>query len=64
MSHGGVAKAVRLRKEVHPELYCTDARCLWKLSSGSCPKHPPAPEDYDDGRDDFGFAITMDDDEG
>ncbi len=39
MSHGSVAKSVRLRKESRPKLYCANARCLWRLSSGPCPKH-------------------------
>lgn len=27
-------------KRAHPELYCqADARCLWALSSGACPRH-------------------------
>ena len=36
---GSAAKQVRLRKERHPEKFCPDARCLWTLKSGPCPKH-------------------------
>ena len=38
-SHGSVAKKVRLHKEEHPERYCPNSKCLWRLSSGNCPKH-------------------------
>lgn len=31
-SHSSVAASVRRRKEAHPELYCVDVRCLWRLS--------------------------------
>lgn len=37
--YGSAAKQVRLRKERHPEKFCRDARCLWTLKSGPCPKH-------------------------
>lgn len=37
--HDSVAKRVRERKEKHPHLYCPHPRCLWRLSSGPCPKH-------------------------
>lgn len=45
-SHGSVAKAVREQKERHPQWYCPDPKCLWRLSSGRCPKHgePAAPK--------------------
>jgi hypothetical protein len=33
------AKAARLRKEARPELFCPERSCLWKASSGICPKH-------------------------
>lgn len=43
-THGAVAKAVRLHKQARPELYCDgNERCLWRLSSGPCPKHPVVP---------------------
>ncbi len=35
------AAMVRKRKEAHPELYCTDRRCLWRTGGGSCPRHKP-----------------------
>jgi hypothetical protein len=38
-SYGQVAAQVRRHKEAHPESYCGNARCLWNLASGSCPKH-------------------------
>lgn len=37
-THGSVAKKVREHKEAHPELYCSKPNCLWRLSSGPCPK--------------------------
>ncbi len=45
MSHGSTAKAVRLRKEAHPEWYCRESRCLWFTGSPErpgtpCKKHP------------------------
>jgi hypothetical protein len=30
---------VRKNKEAHPEKYCSNAKCLWRASSGPCPKH-------------------------
>jgi hypothetical protein len=33
------AKAARLNKEAHPERYCPTKDCLWRASSGQCPKH-------------------------
>lgn len=40
MTHGSVAKSVRLRKERHPEQYCAFKDCLWRLKRGTvCPKH-------------------------
>lgn len=39
MSHGAVAAKVRRDKEARPDHYCSDPRCLWRLSSGPCPKH-------------------------
>lgn len=38
MTRASVARRVRERKELRPELYCRF--CLWRLSSGPCPKHP------------------------
>jgi hypothetical protein len=43
MTHGSVAKKVRLSKEAHPERFCSAKGCLWRVSSGKCPKHPYAP---------------------
>lgn len=37
------AMAARLNKEAHPERFCPDERCLWRLSSGPCPKHQGGP---------------------
>ena len=36
MSHNSTAKAVRLRKEERPELYCIHRQCLHRAP---CPKH-------------------------
>jgi len=36
MSHNSTAKAVRLRKEERPELYCIHRECLYRAP---CPKH-------------------------
>jgi hypothetical protein len=30
---------VRKHKEAHPEKYCKNPKCLWRVSSGPCPKH-------------------------
>ncbi len=40
-----IAAKVRLEKEQHPERFCTDARCLWRVQHPGrpdtpCPKHP------------------------
>jgi len=43
VSHGSVAAKVRQEKEASPERFCSDPRCLWRLSSGPCPKHGKAP---------------------
>jgi hypothetical protein len=39
MSMKSVAAKVRAAKEKWPLRYCTNARCLWNLSHGPCPKH-------------------------
>jgi len=44
VTHATVAKKVRLDKERHPEDYCTDPTCLWRVRSKvhgdkPCPKH-------------------------
>lgn len=39
MTHGSVAAKVRAAKDKWPLRYCSDARCLWNLSHGPCPKH-------------------------
>lgn len=39
ITHGSVAKKVRLNKEAHPELYCPVGRCMWRTGGGRCPKH-------------------------
>jgi hypothetical protein len=49
MSHGSAAASARRHKERHPELYCSDPRCLWATArSGPCPRHPeplaPSPD--------------------
>jgi len=36
-THGSVAKAVRERKEKHPELYCR--LCQWMTGGGNCHRH-------------------------
>lgn len=36
MSHNSTAKAIRLRKEERPELYCIHRECLHRAP---CPKH-------------------------
>jgi hypothetical protein len=36
------AKAERLRKEKSPERFCPHPNCLWRASSGLCPKHQAA----------------------
>ena len=45
-TYAAVAGRVRRSKEAYPERYCADPRCLWRLSSGPCPKHSarPAPD--------------------
>jgi hypothetical protein len=43
-THGSAAKAARERKAAHPDKFCANARCLWRLSSGPCPKHPSEPK--------------------
>ena len=37
VSHGSVAKKVRLEKEAHPERFCKV--CLFRLRNGFCPRH-------------------------
>ena len=57
MSHASVAKAVRLHKDRHPELYCAVRVCLWRISDGvQCPKHssPPVGMQIDFGPVDLG----------
>lgn len=45
------AKMVREAKERRPLDYCANPRCLWRLSSGACPKHPiKKPRPIDDLR--------------
>jgi hypothetical protein len=41
MTHGSVAKAVRLSKEKHPEQFCPVPNCLWRTKGDytPCPKH-------------------------
>lgn len=38
-SRGQVAASVRANKDKHPEKYCHHRTCLWRKSSGPCPKH-------------------------
>lgn len=33
MTHGSVAKKVRLEKEAHPERFCSRRECLWRIIS-------------------------------
>lgn len=45
MSHNSVAASVRQSKEKHPELFCADPKCLWRVvkrngKSDPCRKHP------------------------
>lgn len=44
-THASVAATVRRNKELHPETYCADSRCLWNTRGGTkpCPKHPVKP---------------------
>lgn len=39
-SYGQVAASVAADKRKNPNRYCGDSRCLWRISSGICPKHP------------------------
>lgn len=44
-----IAAKVRLEKEQHPERFCRDPRCLWRVHHAGrpdtpCPKHPGAHE--------------------
>lgn len=47
-----VATAVRRSKERHPEHYCPNPRCLWRVVNGQtgevkpCPKHMEAKRDH------------------
>lgn len=34
-----VAARTRIEKEIHPERFCSEPRCLWALRSGPCPRH-------------------------
>jgi hypothetical protein len=58
MTHASVAASVRRAKEAHPENYCAEPRCLWRVVNGQtgeirpCPKHPTdvsrySPESHD-----------------
>lgn len=43
--HSSVAARERRAKEEHPELFCADRRCLWRVvrgdgSANPCRKHP------------------------
>lgn len=47
MTHGSVAKKARLDKERHPEDYCVNPTCLWRVVTKTgpprpCPKHTPS----------------------
>ena len=33
------AAKVAAHKEAHPELYCTQKRCLWRTADDYCPRH-------------------------
>lgn len=39
-SYGAVAASVAANKAKHPDKYCASPKCLWRLTSGPCPKHP------------------------
>lgn len=39
MTHGSVAKSVRLNKERQPEKYCGYWPCLYRTDAAFCPKH-------------------------
>lgn len=43
LTRGSVAKSVRLEKEAHPERFCKDSKCLWRVPTREgdqpCPKH-------------------------
>lgn len=60
MTRGSVAAKVRADKEEHPERYCSEPRCLWRIQkrdsrtargwiSDPCPKHTPTPKCDDPG---------------
>jgi hypothetical protein len=44
VSYRSTAAKVRQAKEAHPELYCPNARCLWRTGGGHCPRHETAAE--------------------
>lgn len=33
------AQHSRLQKEKQPDLFCANPKCLWRRTSGPCPKH-------------------------
>ena len=39
MTHGSVAKSVRLDKERNPKKYCMYHPCLYRTDAPFCPKH-------------------------
>jgi hypothetical protein len=43
MSRAQTAAKVAAHKNAHPELYCPDARCLWRTGGGRCPRHGGEP---------------------
>jgi hypothetical protein len=47
-----IAAKVREQKERHPERFCTDPRCLWRVETRDgfkpCPKHSARVIEYTD----------------
>ena len=44
MTRGGVAEKIRREKDEHPERFCSDPRCLWRVvrraaAPKPCPRH-------------------------
>lgn len=48
-SHGQVAASVAQEKERHPERFCKEPKCLWRVAtrngSNPCKKHPQPQHD-------------------
>jgi hypothetical protein len=39
MTHASVAAKHRKNKELHPERYCSEPRCLYRTKNWRCPTH-------------------------